>query len=326
MKAIIATPVFPPEIGETSVYAKKFAKELSASSFGEVIVLAYANAFEDIPGVRIYGVKKNKFLLVRLLQYTVKLFFISSGADVIYVCNTLASGLPATIVGALRSIPVVVRFAEDEVSERVLRTETGKDASLKIRVLLALQQWVLKKAHTISAGDTFLDEVLSLSYGISKEKIRVNHTPASQPEFLPVPFENCPHRVLFALTEESKDEKEKLEQIANSLKEEFSDAEVFPIEESHISSAEKWYLIENAGACLFFSWDIETPLYVRALSSGVPIVVFGGEEQAREAITKIMKDAEARGLAISEGNAILAAEYSWQAHLRNFTSLIPHAK
>jgi glycosyltransferase involved in cell wall biosynthesis len=335
MKVIIATPVFPPEIGEISVYVKRFAKELKASA-EEVTVLAYANHVEEIPEVKIRRVKKSNSLLIRLLEYTAALFRLSVGADVIYVCNTLASGLPAIIVGAIRNIPVIVRFAEDEVSERELRMNGKKknpdkfsseeDRPVKIRMLLALQQWVLNKASAISAGDAFLNEMLALTYEIPAEKISINRTPAPTPEILPIPPENFPRRILFALTEESKNKKEELNEIMDALKMEFPDAELFPIEESRISRAEKWHLLKSSGVCVFFSWDMESSLYACALSSGIPIVPFSEKDRVKTAVSKIMSDPEARTAAISEGKAILAAEYSWEAHLRNFIGLIPHSK
>ncbi|MFA5831668.1 MAG: glycosyltransferase [Candidatus Paceibacterota bacterium] len=322
MKAVIAAPVFPPEVGNVSVYVKRFAKELCKASFGDVVVLAYANTFEEIDGVKIHCIKKSDPLLIRLFLYTVKLFRLSRGADVIYVYNTFASGLPAVVVGGLRGIPVILRFSEDEVSQRA--SAPRKNNFFTIRLLSFLQKRILKRARAISADGDFLAEVLFLSYEVPKEKIRIDRNPAPKPETLPFPPEFFPHRILFASTAENEARKEELEELENSLRKKIPDAGIFPLDEANISRAEKWHLLRGAGVILFFSCDVGYSLYACALSSGIPAVIFSSKEQAEKTLTDILENPGTRREAIANGNSILKEEYSWEAYVRNFTDFILH--
>src|SRR3989344_5649982 len=106
VKIILATPVYPPEFGGPATYTKGLALKLRDQH--QIIVVAYASTSEIIPGIELHVASKLRPLPLRLLKFTIALFRASWCADVIYVQNAMAAGLPAVIVGMLRKIPVVL--------------------------------------------------------------------------------------------------------------------------------------------------------------------------------------------------------------------------
>ena len=116
MKIVLATPLYPPEIGGPATYTKELAERLRDAH--DITIVAYASTSENITGVKLLTVSKRRPLGVRLPKFFWTLMRASRGADVIYVQNAVAAGLPAVIVGKLLRIPVVLKFVGDESWER----------------------------------------------------------------------------------------------------------------------------------------------------------------------------------------------------------------
>ena len=185
MKIIIATPLFPPEIAEPAPYVKNLASKLSNEH--KIAIVAYANFVEKIKEVKIKKTTKKQLLLLRLLKYTYLLLKESAGADIIYSQNAVASGFPAIIVGFLRRKPVIVRFLSDESWERSKQLKlTRKNLknffkkppkNLKIRLLIPLQRFVLKRSKKIFAPTEELRKTLIEKY---KQSILLNASSKNQ--------------------------------------------------------------------------------------------------------------------------------------------------
>ena len=85
MKIIIATPIYPPEIGGPSIYSQKLKEGLEKS--GHLIRI-----------VSYQGLKKYPQPL-RILLYFLRLLKSSQGTDLIYGLNLVSCGLPASLTG-----------------------------------------------------------------------------------------------------------------------------------------------------------------------------------------------------------------------------------
>ena len=124
MRIVLATPVYPPEFGGPATYTKGLALKLRDEH--EVVIVAYASTSEIIPGTTLFVASKQHPLPLRILKFTFDLFRASRGADVIYVQNAMAAGLPAVIVGMIRRIPVILKFVGDEAWERASQQRRTK--------------------------------------------------------------------------------------------------------------------------------------------------------------------------------------------------------
>ena len=192
MKIVIATPVYPPEISETAIYIRNLATHIRDAH--ETTIITYANAVEDISGVKIIAIKKSRRLPVRMALYTIALFRISKGVDVISTYEILASGLPALIVGFLRQVPVVINFTEDDVWRRAEKLKLISDSDsnqeqtstypIRLRLMMYVQSFILRNANTITTPSTHHADIISKRYNVKRKKIMTHYPPPQQKEIL----------------------------------------------------------------------------------------------------------------------------------------------
>lgn len=95
MRIAIATPLYPPDIAEPAPYVKELATRLSKKH--EVTIVTYGGYPEEVPGVRIVTVSKQRPLPIRLALYTLALLKVATKSDVIYALNGPSVELPASI-------------------------------------------------------------------------------------------------------------------------------------------------------------------------------------------------------------------------------------
>lgn len=204
MKIVLATPLYPPEIGGPATYIKELAERLRDEH--EITIVAYASTSENIPRTRLVTVSKRRPLPLRLLKFTYELFRAARGADVIYVQNAVAAGLPAVIVKMLTGIPVVLKFVGDEAWERAsqLRQTTKQledflaapEGSLKIRFIMSLQGFVLRRVNIVTTPSAYLTEAVIRTYGVPRANTVVNYNAAEKTEVIPFTAHPVPYQLV----------------------------------------------------------------------------------------------------------------------------------
>lgn len=203
MKIVLATPLYPPEIGGPATYIKELAHKLRDEH--EVTIVAYASTSEKVPGTTLLTVSKRRPLPVRLAKFTWVLWRAARKADVVYVQNAVAAGLPAAIVRLLTRKPVVLKFVGDEAWERAtqLRQTTKQleeflaapEGGLYIRTLMRLQGWVLRHVDTVMTPSSYLRETIVRTYRIPVGKTLVNYNAAEKTEVIPFDAKVVPHQI-----------------------------------------------------------------------------------------------------------------------------------
>jgi glycosyltransferase involved in cell wall biosynthesis len=204
MKIVLATPLFPPEIGGPATYTKELAERLVGKH--AVTIVAYASTSEKVPGARLVTVDKRRPLPLRLLKFFLVLFKEAKGADVIYVQNAVAAGIPAVLVGKLRGVPVVLKFVGDEAWERATQLHQTKkqleeflaapEGSWYIRTIMALQGFVLRNVTAVTTPSVYLGEAIIRTYGIKRHRAVVNYNAAEKTEILPFTGSVTPHQLV----------------------------------------------------------------------------------------------------------------------------------
>ena len=124
MKILLATPIYPPEIGGPATYTKELCERLSPKH--EITVVAYTDTKDAFPNTRLISITKHQPLLKRLIKYTWAIWKIGKKFDVIYVQNAMAAGLPVAIVARLLKVPFVLKFVGDEAWERATQNKLTK--------------------------------------------------------------------------------------------------------------------------------------------------------------------------------------------------------
>ena len=205
MKIVLATPLYPPEIGGPATYSKELAERLRDAQ--DVTIVAYATTSEKVAGTTLLTVSKRRPLPVRLLKFAWVLFKAARGADVIYAQNAVAAGLPAVIIGRMRRVPVVIKFVGDEAWERATQLRLTsrqledfladpKEATLKIKILMHIQRFALRRADMVTTPSAYLAEAVLKTYGVARGRMAVNYNAAEKTEVLPFAPQPMKHQMV----------------------------------------------------------------------------------------------------------------------------------
>ncbi len=204
MNIIIATSLYPPEIENLATYTKALTQHLKDKH--NVFIVAYASVAVAIPNTTILTVSKKLPLPLRILKYIITLLKTARHADVIYVQNAVAAGLPAIIVQRLLKIPVILNFAEDEAWKNACRLrQTNKyindfletpEGNLKIRFIMFLQGFVLRRAKIVTVPSKKFAKAVIRSYRLPKERVFANYSPPEKEEIVPFPARVIPRQIV----------------------------------------------------------------------------------------------------------------------------------
>ncbi|MHB0978209.1 MAG: glycosyltransferase family 4 protein [Minisyncoccota bacterium] len=203
MKIVIATPIYPPEIGGPATYTKELCERLHDQH--EITVVAYTDVREAFPKTTLVAVSKQRPLPIRLIKYFLAVYKASKNADLIYVQNAMAAGLPVALVSMLRNKPFVLKFVGDEAWERATQhkqTEkrleeflSSPDGGFKIKLMMMIQGFVLRRAGVVTTPSAYLLEELKKTYGVKNERAVVNYNAAEETEVLPFDATKVPHQI-----------------------------------------------------------------------------------------------------------------------------------
>lgn len=180
MKILVATGLFPPEIGGPATYSKLLLEELPKRGI-EVTVLPFREV-RRLPK------------LFRHLAYAWKVFRLGKSSDLIYAQDPVSVGLPVMIACFFlrRSywLKVVGDYAWEQGSQRFGVKDFLDDFSLKnnysfsVRVLKRIQKKVADRAEKIIVPSLYLKKIVS-NWGVDSKKIKVIYNSFDAPAELP---------------------------------------------------------------------------------------------------------------------------------------------
>ena len=186
MRILIATGIFPPDIGGPATYTKLIAQELSERGHN-VIVVTY--------GERQHKVKNISRALpkgVRHFVYFWKVFWHGRYADVIYAQDPVSAGLPAAWAARILRKRFLVRIAGDYAWEQgvgrfgvldLLDEFVKKTYGPKVEQLRRIQRKVARSAHRIVVPSEYLKKIV-MAWGIQAERIVVIRTVVRAPQII----------------------------------------------------------------------------------------------------------------------------------------------
>jgi len=169
MKVLIATGLYPPEIGGPATHIEILERELPA--YGIDVVSAP------------FGVVRKYPKVLRHLLYSIQLFKKARGASLIYALDPVSVGLPASIVAWVLRKKFVLRIAGDYAWEQAVGRygatqfldefvhETRKQPFM-VRVLAHVERFVACRADCVVVPSEYLKRIVSV-WGVMPEKIHV---------------------------------------------------------------------------------------------------------------------------------------------------------
>jgi glycosyltransferase involved in cell wall biosynthesis len=166
---VIATGLFPPEIGGPATYGKLLSDELPQRGISVRI----------IPFRSVRGLPKG----LRHLVYFVKILAASRGADAVFAQDPVSTGFPAMLAAKLLGrrfiIKIVGDYAWEQGAARFDVTETldeflGRKYGWRVEFLRRCQSFAARGASRIIVPSVYLKNVV-ICWGIPAEKILVIH-------------------------------------------------------------------------------------------------------------------------------------------------------
>ncbi|MCX6787559.1 MAG: glycosyltransferase family 4 protein [Candidatus Kaiserbacteria bacterium] len=168
MKIVIATPLYPPEIGGPATYAKLLIEGLPAK--GIEIELVKFSEVRHLPKI------------IRHYAYYRRVLKAARHADVVLALDPVSVGLPAMCAAKKARKPFVVKIVGDYAWEQGVQRfgvmqnldvfVKTKQKNFFVRVLQKVQALVVSAAKYVIVPSPYLKDII-LEWGIPEEKIRI---------------------------------------------------------------------------------------------------------------------------------------------------------
>jgi len=222
VRILIATGIYPPDIGGPATYSQLIAREFSKQG-NNVAVICYSDRkssemfevfdvrdgqFEQAkPGTRWCGAKRsikrsdrtfkvirisrrhNK--LIRYFLYFWRLLKLSRDSNVIYAQGPINSGFPAALVSKILGKKFLLRLGGDYIWERTIEQKRAKltlrqyyksGAFKKQGLIFRIFKWVLKSTDLIIFSTEFQRDIYLKHLELKKEKTVIIKNAFSDPE------------------------------------------------------------------------------------------------------------------------------------------------
>lgn len=180
MKLVIATPLYPPDIGGPATYAKLLAEGLPARGIGVELV-----KFGDV---------RHLPKVVRHIAYYRRVRHALQNADAVLALDPVSVGLPAALAARRAGKPFVVKIVGDYaweqgrqrfgVAQELDEFVKAKHVPLAVRALRSVQARAARSAARVIVPSEYLKGIVA-AWGIFPEKISVIHNGISLPEEYP---------------------------------------------------------------------------------------------------------------------------------------------
>ena len=168
MKILIATGIYPPDIGGPATYSKLLKDELPASGI-DVEVLSFGEV-RALPKI------------IRHFAYFLKVLKLGRGIDIIYAQDPVSVGLPALLAARILRKSFIVKVVGDYAWEQFQQKKgvsfvTLEDfQSMKVDFMSGLrrkiERYVGRKSDSIVVPSIYLKKIVMM-WGVKEEKIKV---------------------------------------------------------------------------------------------------------------------------------------------------------
>jgi len=179
MKILIATGIYPPDIGGPATILEALSYSLKEKGLS-VQIITYSNIKKhNNDREEVFRIVKNKFF--SRWQYLWKMFRLSRQADLIYVTDTYSVGYFAYLIKKMTGKKYIVRFAGDGAWEMAVASGWTQDYIVdfqdkvyndQIERLKKRRQKILVNANRIIAVSNFI-AMIAEKIGVDKDRIKV---------------------------------------------------------------------------------------------------------------------------------------------------------
>lgn len=178
MKILIATGIYPPDIGGPATYSKLLFDELPKHGF-EVKILSFGSV-RHLPK------------LIRHFVYFCKFLKTGRDSDIIFAQDPVSVGLPALSAAKILRKKFILKIVGDYAWEQGMQRFGVKDLlddfvnkkySWPIQLFKRIQEFVANRADIIIVPSEYLKKIVS-RWGVNENKIRVIYNSFEVPAIL----------------------------------------------------------------------------------------------------------------------------------------------
>ncbi|MDO8500077.1 MAG: glycosyltransferase family 4 protein [bacterium] len=164
---LIATGLFPPDIGGPATYSKLFLDEMPARGF--------------VVKVLSFGEVRRMPKIIRHAAYLLKLFGKARLADIIFAQDPVSVGVPAMFVAKILRKKFVMKIVGDYAWEQAMQRFSvldllneflGRRYGIFVEILRKLQRTSARAANLIIVPSAYLKGVIG-RWGVDQKKVRV---------------------------------------------------------------------------------------------------------------------------------------------------------
>lgn len=188
-KILIATGIFPPDIGGPATYVKTLVEELPRRGY-EVTVVTYTDKFEvRSDKLEVIRILRKQNIILRYLKYFRAVWSEAREADIVYVQDTVSAGLPTCLACYLRGQHFILKVVGDYAWEQGQQKYGVKDNldefqkkkyGWKVELWRRIQKGVAKQAKLIITPSEYLRAIVE-TWDLDGGKIKVIYNAVKTP-------------------------------------------------------------------------------------------------------------------------------------------------
>ncbi|MBP9863857.1 glycosyltransferase family 4 protein [Patescibacteria group bacterium] len=189
MKIVLATGIYPPDIGGPASFVHRLAGELKRRG-DEPVVICYGDE-KTIQGEGwdVHVVSRAGGAVARYVRYAIEVWKAAKTSQIVFLQGPVSEGFPGTIGALVARKPMVMKVVGDYAWEIYQRTVNQPELldmfvthrhSGKIRVLEFLERWTIRRAKKIVTPSHYLKCIVE-QWGAPSEKIEVVYNQVELP-------------------------------------------------------------------------------------------------------------------------------------------------
>jgi len=179
LKILIATGIYPPDIGGPATYLPQFIDFLESKDC-DVKVITFSDSSDNDP--KVFRILRKDNVIVRFLKYSFCLWKELKDVDLIYLHDVSLVGLSLLVVNFFRRKKYIIRIGGDNIWEQAYQRGLTKEKcfdfhsqklpSLGLKFKKFILKIIAKNSEKIIVPSFFLKKVIKV-YGIPDNKIEV---------------------------------------------------------------------------------------------------------------------------------------------------------
>ncbi|OGE76533.1 MAG: hypothetical protein A3C85_03860 [Candidatus Doudnabacteria bacterium RIFCSPHIGHO2_02_FULL_48_21] len=191
-KILIATGIFPPDVGGPATYSRALSGELAKRGHS-VDVVTYADKDKNLPQTDfpVTRIIRSRFKPWHYWKFYRAVVRLGANTDLIYAQGQVSEGYPAFMAARYLKKPLAVKITGDYSWERAVNSgytdvlidefQNLKDYPPAIKRMRKVQEAVCRHAALIITPSEYLKKIV-IGWGIKPEKIKVIYNAVEMPE------------------------------------------------------------------------------------------------------------------------------------------------